>query len=158
MAPFADQAAVEAAGYRSIGDGITGHEHFVNFGYLGDGAFLDPDSVESIVLEVHPDGTKTVVSAMYILPPGQTMADVPDMAGQLTTWHDHQDLCWNASGHVVGRFRDGACRPAGVLIATPPMLHVWLVDHPCGPFAGIDGHGDDCGHEHDEHDESAGGS
>ena len=29
------------------------------------------------------------------------------------------------------------------------MLHVWVVDHPCGPFAGIDEHVVDCGaHDH----------
>jgi hypothetical protein len=30
------------------------------------------------------------------------------------------------------------------------MLHVWLVDNPCGPFAGVEGHGSgDCStHEH----------
>jgi hypothetical protein len=147
MAPLADQAAIEAAGYSSIGDGVTGFEHFVNFGYLIDGVTLEPARVESIVMQVNPDGTKQVVSGMYILPPGQTMDDVPDIAGELTTWHDHDDLCWEG-GRVVGLFRDGACRPAGTLMQTPPMMHVWVVDNPCGPFAGLEGHGEDCGHGH----------
>jgi hypothetical protein len=147
MAPLIDQAAIEAAGYNSIGDGVTGFEHFVNFRYIVDGYTLDPARIESIVMQINPDGTKHVVSGMYILPPGQTMADVPDIAGELTTWHDHDDLCWEG-GRVVGLFRDGACRPAGVLRATPPMMHVWVVENACGPFAGLEGHGDDCGHGH----------
>jgi hypothetical protein len=144
MAAYPDQASVEAAGYSSIGDGRTGFEHFVHFGYLTDGVELDPARVESIVFEVPDDGAKRIVSAMYILGVGKTMADVPDIAGELTTWHDHQDLCWDGNGRVVGLFRNGACRPAGTLIPTPPMLHVWVVPNDCGPFAGIEGHGDAC--------------
>jgi hypothetical protein len=25
---------------------------------------------------------------------------------------------------------------------------VWMLPHPCGPFAGIDGHGERCEHDH----------
>ncbi len=141
MAAFPDVGALTAAGYLSIGDGVTGYEHFVNWAYLSDDAVLDPNRIESIVAQVGADGSRQIVSAMYILPLGQTMADVPDIAGPLTTWHDHQDLCWSPDGKVVGRFRDGACQPAGTLAPTPPMLHVWMVENPCGPFAGIEGHG-----------------
>jgi hypothetical protein len=147
MAAFTDQAAVEAAGYRSIGDQVTGYEHFINFGYLRDGIDVDPTKIESVVFEVKPDGTKRVATAMYILSVGETMADAPDIAGPLTTWHDHQDLCWGAGGKVVGLFRDGKCS-AGTLVPTPPMLHVWMIDHPCGPFSGLEGHGGDCTHSH----------
>jgi hypothetical protein len=143
-------AAVEAAGYRSIGDGGTnGYEHFVNFGYLSDGTEMDPSRIESVVAKKNGDGTKTVVSGMYILSLGKTMGDVPDIAGELTTWHDHQNLCWEGT-RVVGITENGQCR-RGTFIATPPMLHVWLVSHPCGPFAGIEtsGHGTGCGsHQH----------
>lgn len=42
MAPFPDQAAIEAAGYTSIGDGRPGgYERFVNFAYLADLIELD---------------------------------------------------------------------------------------------------------------------
>jgi hypothetical protein len=144
MSAYSDTTSVEAAGYNSIGDGRTGFEHFVNFGYLTDGVELDPARVESIVFEVTDDGSKQLVSAMYILGVGKTMANVPDIAGDLTTWHDHQDLCWDGEGRIVGLFRNGACRPAGTLVPTPPMLHVWMVDNECGPFAGIEGHGEAC--------------
>ncbi len=88
-----------------------------------------------------------VVSGMYILNTGKTMANVPALAGPLTTWHDHQNLCFSGT-QLVGIAVDGKCAK-GVLTPTPPMLHVWLVAHPCGPFAGIESHGGDCGvHEH----------
>ena len=68
------QEAVVAAGYSSIGDGfpISSFEHFVNPAYVNDGRELDPQRVESIVVESTPTG-KWVVSAMYILEPGHTM-------------------------------------------------------------------------------------
>jgi hypothetical protein len=32
------------------------------------------------------------------------------------------------------------------------MIHVWLIEHPCGPFAGIEGsHGEGCDHGHGDH-------
>jgi hypothetical protein len=152
MLRFPNVAAVEAAGYRSIGDGgSNGYEHFVHWGYLTDGYEMHPGRIESVVAKKNGDGTKTVVSAMYILNLGKTMAQVPDIAGELTTWHDHKNLCWEVTPvlRIVGvTGADGKCA-RGVNIHTPPMLHVWMVPHPCGPFAGIDGHGGNCGtHEH----------
>jgi hypothetical protein len=148
-ARFPDQASLLAAGYRSIGDGlVTPYDHFINPEYLRDGRELDPERVESIVLERTPTGWQ-VASAMYILEDGKTMADVPDVAGELTAWHDHQNLCWDRSGlRLAGLYLNGRCVPGGTLRATPPMLHVWLADHPCGPFAGIEGHGGGCAHGH----------
>ncbi len=148
-ARFPDQAALLAAGYRSIGDGlVTPFDHFIKAEYLQDGRELDPERVESIVLERTPAGWR-VASAMYILETGKTMADVPDVAGELTVWHDHQNLCWDRSGlRLAGLLVNGRCFPAGTLRPTPPMLHVWLADHPCGPFAGIEGHGGGCAHGH----------
>ena len=84
---------------------------------------------------------------MYILNTGKTMVNVPALAGPLTTWHDHQNLGFSGT-QLVGIAVDGKCAK-GVLTPTPPMLHVWLVAHPCGPFAGIESHGGNCGvHEH----------
>jgi hypothetical protein len=148
MARFTDVASVEAAGYVSIGDGVTGWEHFVHPGHLTSPTEMDPDAIESIVFKVYPDGTRQLASAMYILPFGRTMADVPDIAGELTTWHDHQDLCWEGI-RVVGRTDANGDCARGVFRPTPPMLHVWLLPHECGPFAGIEGtHGESCDHDH----------
>jgi hypothetical protein len=146
MQRFPNVDAVTAAGYEWIGDGRAGgFRHYVNWAYLENGTELDPGHIESVVVERKQDGSLQIVSAMYILEPDKTMADVPDLAGELTTWHNHTNLCWN--GHrLAGVLVNGTCT-AGVLRVTPPMLHVWMVPHPCGPFAGIEGHGG-CAHAH----------
>ena len=147
MERFSDPASVEAEGYVSIGDGITGFEHFSHPELREDPITLDPRRPESIVFRVNPDGTKDLVSAMFIMPPGTTMDDVPDIAGTLTTWHDHQDLCWMGN-RVVGMVdADGNC-PFGEFRVGQAMMHVWLEPHPCGPFAGLEGHGGDCRQHH----------
>ena len=146
MAAFPDLDSVLAAGYISIGDGVTGFEHFVNIANIVDGAELDPNRIVSIVARVNPDGSKDIVSAMYLMSPRSTMADVPDIAGALTKWHDHQNLCWEGIRVVARANADGSC-PRGEFRGTSPMLHVWIEPHPCGPFAGLEGHGGGCGHD-----------
>jgi len=146
---YADYDAAVAAGYVSIRDQITGHEHLVHAEYYVNDTILDPNEIESLVYEVKDDGSKELVSAMYLMPPGTTMGDEPDIAGEITQWHDHQNLCWDETGRrIAGILRDGKCWPGGTFRPTPPMLHVWVKEHPCGPFAGIEGggHGESCDH------------
>ncbi|HUW04153.1 MAG TPA: hypothetical protein VMW08_17495 [Acidimicrobiales bacterium] len=151
MKAFPDEQSVKDAGYVSIGDSITGWEHYINVGFIAAPETLDPNAIESIVLKVNPDGTKQVASAMYLMT-GGTMADAPEIAGDLTLWHDHQNLCWVGVQVVGTTDRTGKCE-AGTFRATAPMIHVWLIEHPCGPFAGIEGsHGEGCSHGHDGHD------
>jgi hypothetical protein len=148
LAVYPDVAAVEAAGYVSLGDGgVDGFEHYIKWSYLYDGIEMNPAKIESIVVQKSVTGPKTIVSGMYILNLGKTMADAPDLAGSLTTFHYHDDLCLQGTT-LVGLAVNGVCA-SGVLTVTPPMLHVWLIPQPCGPFAGIEGFGEDCGlHEH----------
>lgn len=155
MARFPTVESVQAAGYVSIGDSVTGWEHYVHIGHMSDGVDLDPNAIESVVFKVYPDGTRQVASAMYILGFGSTMDDVPDIAGELTSWHDHQDLCWEGV-RVVGTTRaTGKCE-RGSFRGTAPMLHVWMINNECGPFAGIEGsHGSGCAHSHDDETTSA---
>jgi hypothetical protein len=143
-------ASIKAAGYQWIGDGAGGgYQHYVNWTYYSDGIEMNPAKIESIVVQ-----NGKIVSGMYILNPGKTMNNTPALAGELTTWHDHQNLCFSGTT-LVGLSVNGSCDPAkggpgGTLTPTPPMLHVWLVPNPCGPFAGIESHGgSDCGtHDH----------
>lgn len=142
---FADPATAMAAGYRTIGDAFTGHEHFINWAYLDDGRVLDPDHPESLVYETSRDGTRRLVAAMYTLGSHDTLEDVPDIGGPLTQWHVHEDLCFTdepGNHKVRGLTRtDGSCPPPLVKPARGPMIHVWTVPHPCGPFAALEGAG-----------------
>ncbi len=148
-AGFVGQAALRAAliahGYTSVGDSGTGFEHFLNAAFYFDGIELDATKVESVVLQRQSDGSWVLGSAMYMLNDGDTMLNVPEIAGTFTTWHDHQNLCWNGLV-VVGLLVNGVCT-SGTFRATPPMLHVWMTPQVCGPFTGIEGtHGGSCVH------------
>ncbi|MEO6628167.1 MAG: hypothetical protein ABIP03_06305 [Aquihabitans sp.] len=135
---FADYNVAEKAGFSSIGDGFTGHEHFINWNYIDDDHTLDPDHPESLVYVPQNDGTKKLVSAMFMLDAGTTLDDVPDLGGPLTQWHIHDNLCFTddpVSPRISGITSvGGTCRAPAVKFTPVPMIHVWITKHPCGPF------------------------
>ena len=142
---WADPAVAEAAGFRSIGDGDGGEEHYVNWDWIDDDVWLDPDAPESLVYEAQPDGSKELVSAMYMLPDDVALEDVPDHGGALMQWHIHDNLCFTAdpvAPQLEGETQpDGTCRPPLVKVGDWAMIHVWIVPHECGPFAALEGVG-----------------
>ena len=143
---YASPATAYAAGYRSIGDASTGDEHYVNWAYLDDGRILDSKYPESLVYEF-PHGTPKLVAAMYILPLGSRFTDAPDVGGALTQWHVHNNLCLvDSPTDPLAKIISGLVAidqecPAGSSKASVPMLHVWIVSNPCGPFAALEGIG-----------------
>ena len=142
---WADPAVAEAAGFHSIGDADSGHEHYVQWDWIDDDVWLDPDAPESLVYEPQPDGSKKLVSAMYMLPRDIALEDIPDDGGALMQWHIHDDLCLTAdpvAPQVEGlTSSDGTCRPPLVKLQEWAMIHVWIVPHECGPFAALEGIG-----------------
>ena len=149
LAAFPDEASLVAAGYRSIGDGrkVGSFEHFVNSAYMADGNELDPLHIESIVTQRQDDGTKKIARPCTSSSRAPRWRRSPRSPAILTPWHNHDNLCWQ-DGKVVGLYVAGKCLPRGEFRgATPPMIHVWLEDTPCGPFTGIEGHGgSNCAH------------
>jgi hypothetical protein len=153
---FADHRVAEAAGYHSIRDDFVvasngqRYEHFVNWDYLGDNHVMNPQRVESLVYRIGPGGTKVLESGMFILPLGQTSANIPSLyASPLTPWHIHTNLCWDLTTPTltIGAIKKNGVCPAGTIdFPTPPMLHVWIVPTPCGPFAEVEGAGGNCQH------------
>jgi hypothetical protein len=133
--------AAYADGYRSIGDRVNA-THYVKWSYTDDGHILDPLRPESIVYQKR-GGVLHAVAAMYQLPFGKTFADVPDVGGSLTQWHVHNNLCLtdDPEQKIIARFTagDGSCPPGTGKASDTPMLHVWIVPTPCGPFAAIEG-------------------
>jgi hypothetical protein len=142
---WSDHKVAEAFGFKSIGDANTGHEHFIQWDWINDDVILDPDQPESLVYEPQPDGSKKLVSAMYMLPDDVALSDVPDIGGALMQWHVHDDLCFTndpAQPRVAGQTNAaGGCSNGLVKFAPSPMIHVWITPHRCGPFAALEGVG-----------------
>ena len=146
---FANPSAAQLAGYRSIGDGFTGDEHFINLAYMNDGHVLDSMHPESLVYNTRT-GTRILEAAMYMLSPGSRFTDVPPLfQSPLTQWHVHNDLCFYVNpadpkqiliGSTAGG-SSGGCPAGQYLAGNEPMLHVWIVKNPCGPFAALEGIG-----------------
>jgi hypothetical protein len=143
---WADTQTAYDAGYRSINDSLTGVEHYMNWEYIDDDKQLDPDYPESLVYRV--DGEeRTLVAAMYMLTSQDTLETVPDTGGDLIQWHIHDDLCFSGEtgAWVVGDVAPPGedCRPGTFRLGgnNAPMMHAWIVPHPCGPFSALEGVG-----------------
>ena len=135
---FSDPAVAESMGFVSIGDGFLGHEHYLNNVNMNDDKILDPDYPESLVYDTSVT-PKKLVAAMFMMNPGDTLADVPEVGGKLTQWHVHDNLCF-AGPRVAGLTdAEGNCAAGLTKGNETPMIHVWTEPHPCGPFAALEG-------------------
>jgi hypothetical protein len=141
-----DFAVAEAEGFRSIGDGFTGSEHFINWDFAADDNVLDPARPESLMYDT-TGGGRRLVAAMYMAAPGTSLDAVPELGGALTQWHIHDNLCFlpgsGDAGPRVAGLTDatGACGEGLIQFPATPMIHVWIESHPCGPFAALEGVG-----------------
>jgi hypothetical protein len=143
---FADVTKVGALGFTSIGDAGSGFEHYINFAYIFDDAFLDPNKPESLVYRVDGD-KRTLVAAMFAAR-GMSLTDprLVGWGGPLMQWHVHDDLCWSldADRPVVVGSKDaaGTCPTNSInAFGDIPMVHVWITPNECGPFAALEGQG-----------------
>jgi hypothetical protein len=139
---FADYKVAEAEGWFSIGDGVTGFEHFIKPSTFNDGKMLDPTAPESIVYK-NDHGVRTLSAAMFMAEPANaTLADVPKVGGKLMQWHIHNNVCFSPKGRIAGLRAPGGPCPAGqVKGGETPMIHVWVTSNPCGPFSALEGIG-----------------
>jgi hypothetical protein len=147
---FADVKVAESLGWQSIGDGLTGHEHYINWDLINDDDVLNPDMPESLVYEINREtGDKTLVSAMFMYPESYTLDTVPSVGGELIQWHIHNNLCFTSDPEVSDEAplvrgitnADGTCDAPLFKLGESPMIHVWITPHPCGPFAALEGAG-----------------
>jgi hypothetical protein len=145
---YATEQAAYNAGFRTIGDRLTGDEHMVNWSYLNDSHVLDPMYPESLVYNTR-NGTPTLEAAMFMLSANQRFSNIPPLfTGPLTQWHIHNNLCFrdlggNPDQKLVAGVNDGqgSCPPGEANSVPIPMIHVWIVRNPCGPFAALEGIG-----------------
>jgi hypothetical protein len=145
---FASQSAAYAAGYRTIGDAITGDEHMINWAYAADSNILDSKHPEALVYKIRSGQPPLLEAAMYTLAAGARFSDIPPLfQSPLTQFHVHTNLCFRGTSdplqYVVAGLTDasGNC-PAGTFKFPPtPMIHAWIVANPCGPFSALEGVG-----------------
>lgn len=150
LARFDTQAVLPLMGYTWIFDGtaVDTYQHWISVNRIGfQGSTIDPTEPESLVYLQTADGPE-LQAAMYILGANHVGVDsVPEELKYLPDWHVHENLC--AEGfppRLVGLTdAQGNC-VRGYKLVTPPMLHVWPVETPCGHFAGVDEGGLICDH------------
>jgi hypothetical protein len=133
---FEDLNAAMQEGYRLLAGGRTGLAHYHNQAYTSDGRILDPQRPEDLMYLKMADNSWKLVGAMFLMPSAGQPG--PRVAGPLTAWHAHDNLCINPLLARITALTDasGKC-PAGTVFMgkTPEMMHVWLVDNPNGVFS-----------------------
>jgi hypothetical protein len=138
-AKFGDVSKLPDLGYHNLGVTVPGgYDHWgLPLSAGGDGRVLDPELPESLVFQHLPDGQQVLVSALFVLDPGLTMADVPPEYAWLPGWHTHvNETCLDDNSVLVGTPVNGVCARGHQV--QEPMLHVWITDNACGHrFAGL---------------------
>lgn len=129
IARFQDPAKAVAAGYRpgpvSDADPLL---HFAN--PKNAPAVLDPNRPQDLVYLRTKHGL-LLVGAMFQMQHLGLWG--PDPGGPLTQWHQHEGVCFTPFGFELSFATPFWSCPVGALIiTTPPMLHVWIVDNPKG--------------------------
>lgn len=141
VARYADADAAAAAGYVRINA-----KHLMNIDYMFDEFVLDPEHIESLVVDEAGD----VIGGMYVMNLGDTLDDVPGDGGPLFIWHSHGRLCaTNPPGLLPKDPATGECPDGTTTVDDLPMVHVWLAPQPnddgtprdvatCGTFQYLD--------------------
>ena len=145
-----DINVAKAAGFQSIGDGLTGEEHLLHWDWVDDNTIFDPAHPESLVYKVdRATGTRTLEAAMYIMPKQYTFDNPPPINSPLVQFHYHDNLCFTKAtateGPQVRGLTDaqGNCTSAFAPDKFNPniQVHVWIRPNDCGPFAALLGVG-----------------
>jgi hypothetical protein len=106
---------------------------WVNPTYTKAGRVLDVKRPERLMY-ISSTGRPILAGAMFVMP--TSGGPIPRVAGGLAHWHQHLDLCYLPNGTIVGTNGYGQpCPDGSAARPTPPMLHVWVVSNPEGPFA-----------------------
>jgi hypothetical protein len=145
---YASQAAAYAAGYRTIGDAVTGDEHMINWAYANDDVIFDSKRPEALVYKIRLNQAPLLEAAMYLLRPTDRFANIPPLfRSPLTQFHVHTNLCFRNTSDplqkVVAGLTDsqGNCPAPTFQFPPVPMIHAWIVANPCGPFSALEGVG-----------------
>jgi hypothetical protein len=133
IAPYRDWHAAWAAGYRPGGPENMPSTHWMNQRYVDAEYVMDPKHPQGLVYANSKHGPVLLGAMFQMKNLGQFG---PDPGGPLTAWHQHQNICFTPFGVEFSFMSPTVTCPLGAIdISAPPMLHVWIVDNPGGPFA-----------------------
>ena len=133
ITPYEDWHRAWAAGYRPGGPANMPSTHWMNEAYVKAGYVMDPRRPQGLVYANTSHGP-VLLGAMFQMPHLNEFG--PDPGGPLTAWHQHENICFTPLGFEFSLMTPFATCPLGSIdISAPPMLHVWVVDNPGGPFA-----------------------
>jgi hypothetical protein len=142
VAKYKDERVAIRAGYSPMEPEGLSVMHYLNKAYFTEADVLRPDHVQSLIYFNSTHGP-VLIGAMYIMPNLATPG--PEIGGQLTVWHHHDNLCFDRTTGVIVAFahdstanssdKSGVCPRGSSNQSTPEMLHVWLIATPDGPFA-----------------------
>jgi hypothetical protein len=131
--PYQDWHKAWAAGYRPGGGANLGSTHWMNQAYVDAGYVMDPHRPQGLVYANTKHGPVLLGAMFQMKHIGQFG---PDPGGPLTAWHQHENICVTPIGFEFSLMTPFATCPLGAInISASPMLHVWIVDNPGGPFA-----------------------
>ena len=133
IAPYADWRNAWAAGYRPGGPDSMPSTHWMNQRYVEAGYVMDPLHPQGLVYANSKHGPVLLGAMFQMKKIGQFG---PDPGGPVTAWHQHENICFTPLGVEFSLMTPTATCPLGAInISAPPMLHVWIVSNPGGPFA-----------------------
>jgi hypothetical protein len=141
VAPYAEPAAAEAAGYQPVSPTDYPVVYYVNPTVVARNEAaertLDPAAIDGLVYATIPAGTPVLVAAVYLLPSTLTM-DPPMPYGSLVQWHERTDVCvptTEAQGAPLTITGFAPCSSGSTIGPTPYMSMVWQVPVAGGPLA-----------------------
>ncbi len=133
IAPYADWRKAWAAGFRPGGSAAQPSTHWMNQAYVDAGYVMDPRHPQGLVYANSKHGP-VLLGAMFQMKKIGEFG--PDPGGPVTAWHQHENICFTPFGFEFSLLTPTATCPIGAIsMSAPPMLHVWIVDNPGGPFA-----------------------
>ena len=133
IARYQDPQAAIAAGYTpgpvSDADPLLHFENRANAAFI-----LNPNRPQALVYARTTRGLM-LVGAMFQMPRAGQWG--PNPGGPLTQWHQHEGICFTPFGFELSFATPfWSCPVGAIIVTTPPMLHVWIVDNgKGGPFA-----------------------
>ncbi|TMF17071.1 MAG: hypothetical protein E6I35_09450 [Chloroflexi bacterium] len=133
IAPYGDWHKAWDAGFRPGGSQSLPSTHWMNQRNVDAAYVMDPKHPQGLVYANSKHGP-VLLGAMFQMKNIGNFG--PDPGGPLTAWHQHENICFTPFGFEFSLMTPTATCPLGAIdITASPMLHVWIVDNPGGPFA-----------------------